>query len=175
LPFERLYSGAKIKKNKEEVTKEKSPLDIWIEICKNSRKCWQKTLEVGGVPVLFFWEFNNPTFFLLEESHSGPSPQDPFPSFLKKGHKGFVVHKGRTPSVGALRRPSVHHRAARFLADKGIILKDSGALEQVVRSADRLPRRCLAFLEKVSLLREPLSTSLARELAEDNQEVKYTL
>lgn len=103
------------------------------------------------LPVLFFWEFNNPTFFLLEESRSGPSPQDQFPYFLKKGHKGFVVHKGRAPSVGAPRQSPVHHRAARFFADKGIILKDSGALEQVVQSADLLSRRCLNLLENALL------------------------
>jgi len=63
----------------------------------------------------------------------------------------------------------------KICTDKGIILKDSGALEQVARSADRLPRGCLSILEKALLLDEPVSTALVKELAQDLQESKYAL
>ena len=57
----------------------------------------------------------------------------------------------------------------RICDSEGIIIKDGNALRQIALSADRLPRECLGLLEKVYLLGEPLSTSLAKELAQDNR------
>jgi DNA polymerase III delta prime subunit len=93
---------------------------------------------------------------------------------LEKVHEAFrqrvTVLKTNPPEIEEL-----VHWLQKICTAEGIIIKDNGALEQVAKSAKRLPRGCLAFLEKVSLLGEPLSTSLARELAEDNQDAKYTL
>jgi DNA polymerase III gamma/tau subunit len=53
---------------------------------------------------------------------------------------------------------------------EGIIIKDKNALRQVASSANQLPRECLSLLEKVLFLKEPLTTILVKELAQDNQE-----
>jgi DNA polymerase-3 subunit gamma/tau len=53
---------------------------------------------------------------------------------------------------------------------EGIIVKDDDALIQVAVSGDRLPRQCIAFLEQVGLLGEPLTTDLVKELAQNIQD-----
>lgn len=52
-------------------------------------------------------------------------------------------------------------------AAEGIIIKNGDALQQVVLRANQLPRDCLGLLQQVLFLGEPLSTSLVRELAQD--------
>ena len=52
---------------------------------------------------------------------------------------------------------------------EGINTKDGNALRQIALSSDRLPRECLSLLEKLSLLGEPLTTGLVKELAQDNR------
>lgn len=53
---------------------------------------------------------------------------------------------------------------------EGIIVKDSNALKQVALCADRLPRECLSLLQTISLVGEPLTTSLVKEMIQNNQE-----
>lgn len=52
-------------------------------------------------------------------------------------------------------------------AAEGIIIKDSNVLRQVAVSANQLPRDCLGLLQQAYFLGEPLSTSLVKELAQD--------
>lgn len=49
---------------------------------------------------------------------------------------------------------------------ENIVVADSNALIEVARNAHQLPRECLGLLEKVHLMKEPLSTSLVRELCQ---------
>jgi DNA polymerase III gamma/tau subunit len=51
---------------------------------------------------------------------------------------------------------------------EGIIVKGEDALRQLAVAADRLPRSCLSLLQKISYLGKPLTTSLVREIAQDN-------
>jgi hypothetical protein len=53
---------------------------------------------------------------------------------------------------------------------EGIIVKDKSAIRQIASSANQLPRECLSLLEKGLFLNEPLTTTLVKELAQDNQE-----
>lgn len=48
-----------------------------------------------------------------------------------------------------------------------IIIKDPGALRQIVMEANQLPRECLSLLQSVSNLGEPLTTDLIKEIAEE--------
>jgi DNA polymerase-3 subunit gamma/tau len=50
---------------------------------------------------------------------------------------------------------------------EGILIKDTGALRQVAIEANRLPRECLALLQSVHNLKEPLTTDLIKETAEE--------
>jgi DNA polymerase-3 subunit gamma/tau len=52
-------------------------------------------------------------------------------------------------------------------AAEGITIKDSNALRQVAVSANQLPRDCLGLLQQAYFLGEPLSTSLVKELAQN--------
>jgi hypothetical protein len=49
---------------------------------------------------------------------------------------------------------------------ENILIKDGNALNEVIKSAHRLPRECLSILEQAYLIGEPLSTSLVREIAQ---------
>jgi DNA polymerase III delta prime subunit len=52
---------------------------------------------------------------------------------------------------------------------EGIIVKGEDALRQLALAADRLPRVCLSFLQTLSYLDKSLTTSLVREIAQDNK------
>ena len=54
---------------------------------------------------------------------------------------------------------------------EGIVLKQKRALQHLVEEADLVPRACLATLEKIVGLREPITFALLRELSEDNESV----
>jgi DNA polymerase III delta prime subunit len=52
---------------------------------------------------------------------------------------------------------------------EGIAVKGEDAVRQLALAADRLPRVCLNFLQTVSHLSNPLTTSLVREIAQFNK------
>lgn len=52
---------------------------------------------------------------------------------------------------------------------EGIIVKSEDALRQLAVAADRLPRSCLGLLQTISYLSNPLTTSLVREIAQNNK------
>ena len=52
---------------------------------------------------------------------------------------------------------------------EGIVIKGGDVLRQIASSANRLPRECVSFLEKIHLLGKPLTTTLVKELAEDQE------
>lgn len=66
------------------------------------------------------------------------------------------------PGIGEL-----VHWMQKICRAEGIIIQDSDALNEVANSAHRLPRECLGLLEKVYLIKEPLSTGLIRKLCQD--------
>ena len=55
---------------------------------------------------------------------------------------------------------------------EGIVVEDIGALRQLAKEADRLPRECLGALEKTSCLDEPLTIDLVKEIFGDKKSVK---
>jgi DNA polymerase-3 subunit gamma/tau len=68
----------------------------------------------------------------------------------------------------------------RICNSEGILIKDTGALRQVAIEANRSPRECLALLQDVHNLKEPLTIDSVREAARDRQgtcteEPQYTL
>ena len=52
-----------------------------------------------------------------------------------------------------------------------IVIKEKEALRHLAKDADFVPRVCLATLEKIVGLREPVTVGLLRELSEDNESV----
>lgn len=60
----------------------------------------------------------------------------------------------------------------RICKAEGIVIQDRDALSEVAKSANRLPRECLGLLEKIHLIKQPLSTSLVRDLCQDS---KFTI
>jgi len=52
---------------------------------------------------------------------------------------------------------------------RGIIIKGSDALRQIAIDANRSPRECIALLEDIYNLKEPLTIDLVREVAQDRQ------
>jgi DNA polymerase III delta prime subunit len=57
----------------------------------------------------------------------------------------------------------------RICASEGIVVKGEDAVRQLILAADRLPRVCLGLLQKISYLGKSLTTSLVREVAQDNR------
>jgi DNA polymerase III delta prime subunit len=93
---------------------------------------------------------------------------------LKKVHEAFQ----QRPTVLKTKRPEIEELIPwlqKICTAEKIVVKDNSALEQVARSAHRLPRECLAFLEKAVWLGEPLSTALVKEIAQDHEDSKYSL
>jgi len=63
---------------------------------------------------------------------------------------------------------------------EGIVIKDTDALGQIAIEANRSPRECIALLQSIHNLKEPLTIDLVREVAQDRQgtctnEPEYTL
>jgi DNA polymerase-3 subunit gamma/tau len=54
---------------------------------------------------------------------------------------------------------------------EGIAIKEKEALRYLAKDADFVERACLATLEKIVGLRQPVTVSLLRELSEDNESV----
>lgn len=155
---------------------------------------WPHIFDCTRVTEKVLQEFSQSTFFprptkgrqvyILDEFHRTK------PSFQEKFHKPLEAGEGRLfifclidlkPISQAFRqrvmrlqtkRPEVDEIVTwlRGICDrKGVSIKDNNALRQVALSADRLPRECLGFLEQIYSLGEPLTTSLVKELAQDNQ------
>lgn len=57
----------------------------------------------------------------------------------------------------------------RICASEGIVIKGEDAVRQLAVAADRLPRVCLGFLQKISYLGKSVTTSLIREITQDNK------
>ena len=58
----------------------------------------------------------------------------------------------------------------RICDSEGITVKNGDALKQLALSADRVPRRCIAILEKICVSGKPLTTQMVREIIQDNDE-----
>ena len=52
---------------------------------------------------------------------------------------------------------------------EGIVIKDTNALGQIAIEANRSPRECIALLQSIHNLKEPLTIDLVREIAQDRQ------
>lgn len=52
---------------------------------------------------------------------------------------------------------------------RGIIIKGPDALRQIAIEANRSPRECIALLQSIHNLKEPLTIDLVREVAQDRQ------
>jgi hypothetical protein len=52
---------------------------------------------------------------------------------------------------------------------EGITIKDRNGLRQPASSANRQPRECLNLLEMIYLSRQPLTTTLVKEVAQDQE------
>jgi DNA polymerase-3 subunit gamma/tau len=54
---------------------------------------------------------------------------------------------------------------------EGIVVKEKEALRYLVKEADFVERACIAMVEKILGLRQPITVGLLRELSEDNESV----
>ncbi len=55
---------------------------------------------------------------------------------------------------------------------EGIIIKERDALMRLSNEADRTPRECLRLLQSISLLQEPLTVNIIKELSRDKRSVQ---
>ena len=166
-----------------------------FEILFSSTCQWPYIFDCTGITEKVLKELFQNTFFplpikgrqvyILDEFHrTKPSLQENFLKPLETGEGRLFIFCLIDPKTISqafrqrvmrlqTKRPEVDEIVTwlRGICDReGVSIKDQNALKQVPLSADRLPRESLSLLEKIVFLGEPLTTSLVKEIAQDNQE-----